>query len=107
MDRDNQRRRLLENGLSPRLCITKTPSSGFPSNVTLLLPGRLRNPASSSLPHVADFIGIRHRWDLRDPQLILGFCGEATVAAMLTADFAYTCGSKIGFSLTAPAAFAI
>ena len=48
--------------------ITKTPSSGFPSNVTLLLPGRLRNPASSSLPHVADFNGIRHRWDLRDPQ---------------------------------------
>src|SRR6266436_2354959 len=90
-----------------QLCITKTPSSGFPSNVTLLLPGRLRNPASSSLPHVADFNGIRHRWDLRDPQLILGFCSEATVAAMLTADFAYTCGSKIGFSLTAPAAFAI
>src|SRR6267378_2890404 len=50
------------------LCITKTPSSGFPSNVTLLLPGRLLNPASSSLPHVADFNGIRHRWDLRDPQ---------------------------------------
>jgi hypothetical protein len=34
----------------------------------LLLPGRLHNPASSSLPHVADFNGIRHRWDLRDPQ---------------------------------------
>jgi hypothetical protein len=51
-----------------KLCITKTPSSGFPSNVTLLLPGRLLNPASSSLPHVADFNGIRHRWDLRDPQ---------------------------------------
>ena len=51
-----------------RLCITKTQSSGFPSNVTLLLPGRLLNPASSSLPHVADFNGIRHRWDLRDPQ---------------------------------------
>src|SRR5438445_974934 len=68
MDRDNQRRRLLENGLSPRLCIRKTLSSGFPSNVTLLLPGRLRNPASSSLPHVADFNSIRHRWDLRDPQ---------------------------------------
>src|SRR5271169_2521894 len=50
------------------LCITKTPSGGFPSNVTLLLPGRLLNPASSSLPHVADFNGIRHRWDLRDPQ---------------------------------------
>ena len=50
------------------LCITKTPSSGFPSNVTLLLPGRLLNPASSSLPHVADFNGIRHGWDLRDPQ---------------------------------------
>jgi hypothetical protein len=48
------------------LCITKTPSSGFPSNVTLLLPGRLLNAASSSLPHVADFNGIRHRWDLRD-----------------------------------------
>src|SRR6266699_6824977 len=32
----------------------------FPSNVTLLLPGRLLNPASSSLPHVADFNGIRH-----------------------------------------------
>jgi hypothetical protein len=29
------------------------------------------------------------------------------VVAMLTAYFAYTCGSKIGFSLTAPAAFAI
>src|SRR5260370_24064875 len=55
--------------LRRKLCITKTPSSGFPSNVTLLLPGRLRNPASSSLPHVADFNGIRHRWDLRDPQL--------------------------------------
>jgi len=38
------------------------------SNVTLLLPGRLLNPASSSLPHVADFNGIRHGWDLRDPQ---------------------------------------
>jgi hypothetical protein len=24
--------------------------------------------ASSSLPHVADFNGIRHGWDLRDPQ---------------------------------------
>jgi len=34
----------------------------------LLLPGRLLNPASSSLPHVADFNGIRHGWDLRDPQ---------------------------------------
>jgi hypothetical protein len=34
----------------------------------LLLRGRLHNPASSSLPHVADFNGIRHRWDLRDPQ---------------------------------------
>ncbi len=51
-----------------RVCLTKTPSSGFPSNVTLLLPGRLLNPASSSLPHVADFNGIRHGWDLRDPQ---------------------------------------
>jgi hypothetical protein len=30
-----------------------------------LLPGRLLYPASSSLPHVADFNGIRHRWDLR------------------------------------------
>jgi hypothetical protein len=39
-----------------------------PSNVTLLLAGRLLNPASSSLPHVADFNGIRHGWDLRDPQ---------------------------------------
>jgi hypothetical protein len=28
--------------LRGNLCITKTPSSGFPSNVTLLLPGRLR-----------------------------------------------------------------
>jgi hypothetical protein len=27
-----------------------------------ILPGRLLNPASSSLPHVADFNGIRHRW---------------------------------------------
>jgi hypothetical protein len=54
--------------LSKRLCITKTPSGGFPSNVTLLLPGRPLNPASSSLPHVADFNGIRHGWDLRDPQ---------------------------------------
>src|SRR6266404_5215177 len=50
------------------LCITKTPSSGFPSNVTLLLPGRLLNPASSSLPHVAAFNGISHGRDLRDPQ---------------------------------------
>ena len=46
----------------------KTPSSGSRSNVTLLLLGRLLNPASSSLPHVADFNGIRHGWDLRDPQ---------------------------------------
>ena len=53
------------------LCITKTPSSGFPSNVTLLLPRRLLNAASSSLPHVADFNGIRHGWDLRDPQVDL------------------------------------
>src|SRR5207302_7073476 len=53
-----------------KLCITKTPSSGFPSNVTLLLPGRLLNPASSSLPHAADFNGIRHGWDLRDPQSV-------------------------------------
>src|SRR5258706_9411303 len=60
----------------PRLlCLTKTPSSGFPSNVTLLLPGRLRNPASSSLPHVADFNGIRHRWDLRDPQVVADLKG--------------------------------
>ena len=54
--------------MGPILFITKTPSSGFRSNVTLLLPGRLLNPASSSLPHVADFNGIRHGWDLRDPQ---------------------------------------
>jgi len=32
------------------VCIPKTPSSGFPSNVTLLLLGRLLNPGSSSLP---------------------------------------------------------
>jgi len=48
------------------VCIPRTPSSGFPSNVTLLLPGRLLKPGSSSLPHVADFNGIRLGWDLRD-----------------------------------------
>jgi hypothetical protein len=33
-----------------RVCIPKTPSGGFPSNVTLLLPDRLLDPGSSSLP---------------------------------------------------------
>jgi hypothetical protein len=37
----------------------------------LLLPDRLLNPASSSLPHVADFNAIRHGWDLRDPQYLV------------------------------------
>jgi hypothetical protein len=55
--------------LRHRLCIPKIPSSGFPSNVTLLLPGRLLNPGSSSIPHVVDFNGIRRGWDLRDTQL--------------------------------------
>jgi hypothetical protein len=50
------------------LCIPTIPSSGFPSNVTLLLPGRLLNPGAISLPHVADFNGIRRGWDLRDTQ---------------------------------------
>ena len=53
------------------LCIPKTPSGGFPSNVTLLLPDRLLNPGSNSLPaflHVADFKDVRRGWDLRDTQ---------------------------------------
>lgn len=44
------RARLPEKPHSFRLCIPKTPSGGFPSNVTLLLPGRLLDPGSSSLP---------------------------------------------------------
>jgi plastocyanin len=63
------------------LCIPKTPSSGFPSNVTLLLPGRLLNPGSSSLPHVADFNGIRRGWDLRDTQCRLHHSVEALFVA--------------------------
>jgi len=51
---------------------------GFPSNVTLLLPGRLLNPGSSSIPHVVDFNSIHRGWDLRDAQtaaLVVGLVG--------------------------------
>ena len=51
------------------VCIPKTPSSGFPSNVTLLLPGRLLNPGQVPFLHVADFKGIRRGWSLRDTRL--------------------------------------
>src|SRR5580704_11145518 len=47
---------------------TENSIERFPVNVTLLLPDRLLNPGSGSLPHVADFNGIRRRWDLRDAQ---------------------------------------
>jgi hypothetical protein len=47
---------------------TENSIERFPVNVTLLLPDRLLNPGSGSLPHVADFNGIRRRWDSRDAQ---------------------------------------
>ena len=50
------------------LCIPKTPSSGFPSNVTLLLPGRLLTEAQVPFLHVIDSNGIRRGWVLRDTQ---------------------------------------
>jgi hypothetical protein len=42
----------------------------------LLLPDRLLNPGSGSLPHVADFNGIRRRWDLRDAHIAIPALGR-------------------------------
>src|ERR1700751_3657349 len=50
------------------LYMLKTPSNGFPSNVTLLLPVAFLTRTPVPFLHVADFKGVRRGWDLRDTQ---------------------------------------
>lgn len=50
-----------------RMCIPKTPSGGFPSNVThCYFPVAFL--AQVPFLHVVDLKGIRRGWDLRDTQ---------------------------------------